>query len=776
MLLASGFLVFAQPNPGVPPPAIGAGGGQPLGPGGASPSIGGQPSLVPVLPAVGSGGNPRISNIRSTDTPLNKAGEVQSTSETAESMRGEEALEVEFDFASGMGLGLFGMDFFSRPAGGAGLDVIPVYEDYRVGPGDEILIRAWGQVDMNLRLTVDRNGDINIPKVGVTPVANLQSNQLEGFIKARVGRLFRNFEMNVTLGRLRSIQVFVVGQARRPGKYTVSAWSSLVNALIASGGPSEVGTMRSIQVKRAGQVVATFDLYDLLMKGDKSKDIAIKHGDVIHIPARGNLAGIAGQVKVPAIYELKGGETVGDLLQYAEGFTATAFKGRIHLERIKDHKLREMKVLDWTLAASKAEPVRDGDMVHVVPVSPRFDKVVTMVGHVSVPRRENWKEGMRISDLIPRRADLIPSSYWTRKNGLVNQRGGAGGSVAQAGTGEIRLESNEVRRFRYLELVRGAQKLLDEINWEYATIQRIDPESLENELVTFNLGKALRENDPEHNLLLRPGDVIRIFKRGNKLVPKAIRQEFVTLRGEVANPGMYELRSGETLGQLVLRAGGFTPDAYPYASVFTRESVRQEQQKRLDEGIARVERELAQSGARLQARAVDPETKESISAQMQARAKSIATMRSTVATGRITLGLNRNLTQPQSLPNLVLKDGDSFFVPSTISEVHVMGEVFNQQSTIWKPGNTILDKMASAGGPTRHADMKQIFVIRADGTVTSYGLHGRKFIRLSMYPGDTLVVPEKLDFANWKYEVKEWVKIFSDFALGVAAIRVISRD
>ena len=277
MLLASVFLVCAQPIPGIPVPATGALGGQPLGPGGASPSIGGQPSLGPLLSAMGSGGNPRVSsNIRPTDTPANKAGEVLSASETAESLRGEEALEVEFDFASGMGLSLFGMDFFSRPIGGAGLDVIPVYEDYRVGPGDEILIRAWGQVDLNLRLTVNRNGDINIPKVGVTPVANLQANQLEGFIKARVGRLFRNFEMNVTLGRLRSIQVFVLGQARRPGKYTVSAWSSLVNALIASGGPSAVGTMRSIQVKRAGQVVATFDLYDLLMKGDKSKDIAIK--------------------------------------------------------------------------------------------------------------------------------------------------------------------------------------------------------------------------------------------------------------------------------------------------------------------------------------------------------------------------------------------------------------------------------------------------------------------------------------------------------------------
>jgi protein involved in polysaccharide export with SLBB domain len=178
----------------------------------------------------------------------------------------------------------------------------------------------------------------------------------------------------------------------------------------------------------------------------------------------------------------------------------------------------------------------------------------------------------------------------------------------------------------------------------------------------------------------------------------------------------------------------------------------------------------------MQARSLAPDVKAGISAQMQAKMKAISTMRSTVATGRITLGLNRNITQAQSLPTLILKDGDRFFVPATISEVHVMGEVFNQQSTIWKRGDTILDKMASAGGPTQYADMKQLFLIRADGTVVSYTQQGRKFIHLPIYAGDTLVVPEKLDFATWKYELKEWVKIFSDFALGVAAIRVISRD
>ena len=746
-------------QPAVPLPAPAPLGGVPavvpnLGPGG-KPSIVNLPGVNPQIP--GGGGDALTPEIKS-DLP-----------ETLDSLKGEEALEIEFDFAAGSGLRLFGLDFFARPAERAGLDVTPVYEDYRVGPGDEVLIRAWGALDINLRLTVDRQGFINIPRgVGPVQVANLKASELEGFVKAQFGKIFRNFEMNVTLGRLRSIEVFVVGQARNPGKYTISAWSSLVNALLASGGPSGVGSMRSIQVKRGGQIVTTFDLYDLLMQGDKSKDVRLKHGDVVFIPARGNLAGITGQVKVPAVYELKGNEVVEDLLAFAEGFTATAFQGRLQIERIKDHKLREIKNLDWGKQSNRAELLRDGDLVHVVPISPRFDRVVTLTGHVAAPRRENWRFGMRVSDLIPNRADLIPKSYWDSKNNLILPE-----ASSETITGE-RVSPDQVRRFRYLELIRGARKLLSEVNWEYATLQRINPDSLENEFITFNLGLALRENDPEHNLLLKPGDVVTIYKRSDIRLPKSKKLEFVTIEGEVNKPGLYEIIPGETLSQLVQRAGGFTEEAYVYAGVFTRESVRLEQQKLINASIIRIERELAQASAQIQARTVSNEAKSSIDALSSARAKSLETMRSTPVTGRVTLDINRDITKASQLPNLELKDGDTFTVPSKMDEIHVIGEVFNQQSSIWRQGTTALDSLAVAGGPTRFADIKQLFIIRANGTVVSRSQIGRGFSSIRMHPGDTLVIPEDMDYYNWKFELKEWVKIFSDFALGVAAIRVIS--
>ena len=248
------------------------------------------------------------------------------------------------------------------------------------------------------------------------------------------------------------------------------------------------------------------------------------------------------------------------------------------------------------------------------------------------------------------------------------------------------------------------------------------------------------------------------------------------MKGEVVNPGVYRIRIRETLPELIERVGGFTPDAYVYASIFTRESVRQEQLRRMEESIARMQKELAQATARLQARTLDASVKSSAAGQMEAKTKSIEVMRKTVATGRIVLRLQREATLPKSLPAMELQDGDTFLVPSKMNEIHVMGEVYNQQSSIWNARDTVLETMASAGGPTKHADMKELFLIRADGTVVSFAQQGKKFIRLPIYPGDTLVVPEQLDFANWKYELKEWVKIFSDFAIGAAAIRVLSSD
>ena len=198
--------------------------------------------------------------------------------------------EFEEFVASSVGrrLPIYGHSLFDRvPTTFAPLERVPVTDDYEIGPGDEILIRAWGQIDLNGKLVVDRGGQVFLPKVGALSVAGLKYQQLPGYFRTAIGRVFRNFDLTVSMGQLRSIQVFVVGQARRPGSYTVSSLCTLVNALFASGGPSAAGSMRHIQLKRENRVVTEFDFYDLLLQGDKSKDARLLPGDVIYIPPIG---------------------------------------------------------------------------------------------------------------------------------------------------------------------------------------------------------------------------------------------------------------------------------------------------------------------------------------------------------------------------------------------------------------------------------------------------------------------------------------------------------
>ena len=733
LFLALHCLVLAQPAPAVPSPA--PAGGEVVG----QPETM-KPQITNLVPQEGT----RFSSDRG-ETELAVRPEIG-----PEPVRRDNEFQQFIARSTGQSLPIFGINLFSQREGFSPADNLPVTADYVVGPGDELIIRAWGQIDINLELTVDRNGAINIPQVGVLQVAGLKASQIEGFVKTAIERLFKDFELNVTFGQLRSIKVLIVGHVARPGNYTVSSLSTALSALFQAGGPSSVGSMRKIEVRRANQIVSELDLYDLLIKGDNTKDIRLLHGDIIRVLPMGSLVALTGSVQTSAIYELKGTETIRDVVSLSGGFTATAFQGRVTMERIKDNTMRQLKEVSLDASGYQTK-VQNGDLIRVFPISPRFDKVVTLRGHVAAPRRAIWTEGMRLTDLIPDVSLLIPYDHWIKKNSLSNLNQSA-------------------------DAVSMNKGLLSELNWQYATISRLNPLTLKNEVITFNLSAAIRENDPVENRILKAGDVVTIYSQTDVPVPRALKDSLITLRGEIANPGVHRIKYGETLTQLIQRVGGFTPDAYPYASVFTRESVRIEQQKRLEEGIARMEKELAQSTAKLQARSLDEGVKASIMGQMEAKSKSISTLRSTSVTGRITLNLEQNISLPQSLPRIELKDGDTFFVPSKFNEVHVMGEVFNQQSTIWNEGDLILDTLAAAGGPTRHADMKQLFLIRANGTVISYGQLGRQFIKTPMYPGDTLVVPEQIDFSNWKYELKEWAQIFADFAVGAAAIRVLGGD
>ena len=269
-------------------------------------------------------------------------------------------------------LPMYGYGLFHRaPNTFAPVDNIPVTPDYTIGPGDELMVRLWGQVEANQSVVVDRNGQINLPKIGPVSVVGVRYQNLQTHLKTAIGRMFRNFDLDVSLGKLRSIQVFVVGQAARPGNYSVSSLSTLVNALFATGGPSVKGSMRHIQLKRGDKVVTEFDMYALLLQGDKSKDVQLLPGDVIYIPTIGAMAAITGSVNTPAIFELKGNETLSDLLELAGGFTSVASGNKVAIERIHGREMR--KVDEFSLDQDGlTKPMQDGDLVTVYPISPRL--------------------------------------------------------------------------------------------------------------------------------------------------------------------------------------------------------------------------------------------------------------------------------------------------------------------------------------------------------------------------------------------------------------------
>jgi len=684
----------------------------------------------------------------------------------------------------GRKLPIYGYSLFDRvPTTFAPIDRVPVTADYVIGPGDELLVRAWGQIDLDARLIVDRGGEVYLPKVGALAVAGLKYDQLQGYCKTAVGRVFRNFDLNVSLGQLRSIQVFVVGQARRPGNYTVSSLSTLVNTLFASSGPSATGSMRHILLKRDNSVVTEFDFYDLLLKGDKSKDVRLLPGDVIYIPAVGPSIAVAGSVKVPAIYEMRERTSLRDAIEMAGGLATTADKQRIVIERIEDRTTR--KVEEFPLDEKGLErELTEGDVVRVFSLSPRFENGITLRGNVARPGRYEWRPGLRIKDLIPNQDALVTRAYWLGNNSIStpiesserpeSRSRNSQGPESPPRNGEdsqppprtdVKRESlfrNEVKRD------------VPEINWDYAVIQRMDPQDLTTRLIPFDLGKVVLEGDEQNNLALEPSDIVTIFSQADLEVPLDRRSKFVRLEGEFKAAGVYKVESGETLRHLVARVNGLTPNAYLYGSEFTRDSVRAEQQKGLDQLADSLEHDIDRSAVSASA---SPDEAAEKRTQIEAQRQLLDKLRQVKATGRVVLELKPDAAGAEALPNMALEDGDRFMVPHRPSTVDVLGAIYNNNSFLYRMDKSVGAYLKQAGGPTRQADTGRMLIIRADGSVLSKqsasGLWSGGFESRRLMPGDAIVVPERLTQGTVLKALRDWSQVFSQFALGAAAIKVI---
>ena len=329
--------------------------------------------------------------------------------------------------STGKLLPLFGASLFENPMAYAADTAAPAPAEYVLGPGDEVRIQIWGSIDFAGNQTLDRNGQINLPKIGAINLSGVQVKDLEAVLKKQVATVYNNVSINAALGKLRGITVYVVGQANHPGTYNLNSLSTLINAVFASGGPNVNGSMRQIELKRGGKTITTLDLYDFIAKGDKSKDAALQPGDVIMIPPAGPRMALVGATDHGAVYELKSGAKVKDVLALGGGLSAMASQQKAFIERIDVQAQRSSnttqanrQVQNLALNNQGLElGLQDGDVLVLLPISPAFANAVTLQGTVAQALRHPWAANMRVSDLIPEREALITPDYYKRKNKLV---------------------------------------------------------------------------------------------------------------------------------------------------------------------------------------------------------------------------------------------------------------------------------------------------------------------------------------------------------------------
>jgi protein involved in polysaccharide export with SLBB domain len=728
---------------------------------------------------------------------------------------------------TGQVLPIYGETLFRRvPSTFAPLDMTPVPPDFVIGPGDELRIRVWGQLSFQANVRVDRSGDVYLPQVGPIHVASVPFSELDTHLRSAIGRVYHNFDLTVDLGQIRSIQVYLAGRARQPGVYTVSSLSTLVNALFASGGPSTQGSLRHIELRRGIAKITDFDLYNLIAHGDKSKDVKLMAGDVIFIPPVGPQAAVIGSVRSPGIYELLPEESLTQVLADAGGVSAVASQARVSIERIEGHNGRHAMEVPYD-PNGLGTTLGDGDLVHVFAIVPQYTKTVVLRGNLANPGRFAWHAGMHVSELIPDKDSLVTRNYWWKRTQLglpapeyeptpdfqslrqpvdsqpvtmrppiqddasvssqsessaqtpgsqqdrnlsAQQRGGSSSLGAQQSIQSVRVPRSAPRT--------EVRLLAPEIDWDYAVIERIDQDDMKTTLLPFDLGKLVLQHDASQDLELKSGDVVSVFSEADIRVPLAQQTKLVTLDGEFAHAGVYTVQPDETLRHLVERAGGITPNAYLYGSEFTRESVRTVQQARIDEYVQNLEKRIQRGNLALAASAVGSQQDlASGTATQNSERDFVASLRQLRATGRIVLEFKSNNRGTESIPDLAMENGDRFVIPPVPAVVNVVGAVYDQNSFIFSQGRTAGSYLLLAGGPTKDADQRHEFVIRANGNVVSRDATkqhwGNEFAKLRLNPGDTIVVPERTYKPSALRSVLDWSQVFSQLALGAAAINVI---
>ncbi|MDI6743906.1 MAG: SLBB domain-containing protein [Thermodesulfovibrionales bacterium] len=882
----------------------------------------------------------------------------------------------------------FGYEFFRDAAGKVITDRkdVPVPSEYVVGTGDEVNILLWGRVNAQYNLIVDRNGNITIPHVGPIQVAGMTFEKMATHLIQQSGQIVGT-NINVTMGALKSIPIFVLGDVRMPGAYTIGSFATITDALLIAGGPTDIGTMRNIELRRKDKVVTTFDLYELLLRGDKSKDRMLQAGDIVFVPVTEQIVGIAGNVKRPAIYELNDKKNLQNLFELAGGIIPTAYTQQIQIERIvKNERQIVIDINDKDLTKAKDFILQDGDLIKVFPIVEKSMNVIYLNGNVKMSGRYEYKAGMRVKDVIKDSTGLLKETYLdyalikrlglptleielipfnlgmvifdndkennielvsqdqiyifpkqffkdepyvtiegeVRKLALNKATQNKAESIEKRikiedmrlKLNDLKLKANElsvkdpsaygktileiekmelsieearteaekssrgieiplIQNYRVKDAILEAGDLTKDASFKKGEIIRVakgkeyktiyfdvakamagDPSEnliLQNEdriiihsvweevyrkivsidgsvakpgdyqltehmtikdlifkagnvfesaymdeaeltsqflekgkTVTLehkkiNLKKAL-QGDPEHNIFLRPYDRLTVKKLQDWGVEK-----FVNMSGEIVFPGKYKIKKGEKLSSIIERAGGYKESSYLRGAVFVRNSVKELQQKSLEEMVLRLERELLAESSVQVSTSLSQEEVQARKIELESKQKFVESMRKLKATGRMTIRLAHLRLLKGSEYDMELEDGDSLFIPVKNNVVNVSGAVMAHSSLVYSDKLDWKDYIEMSGSYSRYADKDNVYVLKVDGSarklptgmvnwnsfktrweMTAFGEEIKE-----IEAGDAIIVSEKLERIAWLREIKDITQIIMQMAVTAGMVLVL---
>ncbi len=607
----------------------------------------------------------------------------------------------------------FGSDFF-RTKRTDTLAYAPVGPNYVVAPGDEVKINLWGYSEIRANLVVDRDGNLTLPQAGPVAAAGLTFSELQQTIDNAYRRILNDFELNVTMGKLHTITVYVTGHAARPGAYAISSMATLIDVLSHAGGPSLSGSMRAIEVKRGNKKIATLDVYNLLLKGERKGDTRLAEGDVIFIPTVGPLVAVAGNVKRPAIYELKGKENkLSDVISLAGGLTAGAYKGRIQLVRVEHNTFRTAFESDLNSPAAKVQILKDGDLLKIFAV-PGGAYNVRIAGAVIQPGVYPIEPGVTtLTDVLRR----------------------AGGLLYTAA------EEGELTRVE------------------------VSPEGPVTTRIKLDLKDAEKGNS---RFVLHRDDYLFV-----RTVPDWNIYRSANITGRVLYPGDYAVKRGEKLSSLLERAGGYADDAFTRGAVLLRESVKAEQQKQIDEMVKTLEKEIVYAGNQAVATSTGTSDVTYAKESMAMKSRYLDAVKTIKASGRLVITLPEDYRLLKGSPfDVTLEEGDRLHIPDKPGTVQVIGSVLTPAAFVYREGQPFNAYIKMAGGYSITANPKRTYIMKADGS-TVRALAGNK--PRIVEEGDFIVVPEKVNFVPTMRNTMNIADILYKFALGVAAVNNITK-